>query len=99
MHAPSMTLVLHVDSRARVPRSQPACALEQDQVVAMHDFTLEGRSELPGQVVGAAAQQPRQLGGIVVDQSSGDRATRRVAQIHRITVSESSLDAEDAGRE
>src|SRR5450756_1118642 len=73
--------------------------LEQDQVVAVDNLTLEGRPEVTGQVVRGAAQQPWQLCGVVVDKAPGDWATGRVAQIHGITVAEPALDARNAGRE
>src|SRR5665647_1526863 len=71
--------------------------LEQDEVVAMHYLALVVWSELAGQVVRGAAQQPRQFGGVVVDQTPGDGATDGVAQVHGITVTEPALDPQDAG--
>src|SRR5665647_2444523 len=73
--------------------------LEQDEVVAMHDLTLEGRPELAGQVMRGAAQQLRQLGGVVVDQAPGDRMAGQVAQVDRIAVTEPALDLDDPGRQ
>ena len=64
----------------------------------MDNLALEGRPELASQVVRASPQQPRQLGGVVVDQSTGDGATGRVAQVHGITVAELTLDTKDPRR-
>src|SRR5680860_606034 len=72
--------------------------LKQDEVVAMHDLTFERRSELTGQVVRGTAQQRRQLGGVVVDQASGDGVTGWVAQVNGIAVAEPTLDLEDPRR-
>ena len=62
----------------------------------MNNLALEGRPELAGEFMGATAQQPRQLGGVVVDQSPGNGATGGFAAVNGLPLTELTLDTEDS---
>ena len=62
----------------------------------MNNLALERRPELAGKLMGAASQQPRQLAGVVVDQSPGNGATGGFAQLNRIPLTALTLDPEDS---
>ena len=69
------------------------------QVVAVHDLALVRRTELAGQLARRAAQQGRQLGGVVVHQAAGDHAALRVEQVDRVPGDERPADGGDPGRQ
>src|SRR3954469_18476697 len=63
-------------------------ARQQDQVVAVHDLALVGGTQLARQVARGPADQPGQLGRVVVDQAARHRHPVGSDQVDRVPADE-----------
>src|SRR5262245_28633628 len=101
--APAMTPTRTMPALAsHHPTDRPGdigCSSEQHEVVAVHDLALVRRTQLALEVVGGPAEQARDLLGVEVHQSAGDRPAVGIGQVDRVAGHEGAGDAGETGGE